>query len=156
MTMADRIAVMNLGHVLQVASPQELYDHPVDHFVGAFIGKMNFLEGTVAAGAVAVPGHGSLRARVDGLEEGTHAYLAIRPETARVLAAPESPRAEDETVPAVVEGVAFIGSQVHTHLALEGSGTPFVVVDSRRGEMATPGQTVTVAWPVDAARVLTS
>ena len=49
MTMSDRIAVMNDGHVEQIGSPDELYHHPVNQFVANFIGmpSMNFLEGHV-------------------------------------------------------------------------------------------------------------
>jgi multiple sugar transport system ATP-binding protein len=46
MTMGDRVAVMRKGELQQVASPQELYDHPVNLFVGGFIGSpaMNMIE----------------------------------------------------------------------------------------------------------------
>ena len=49
MTMGDRVAVMRKGELQQVAPPQELYDHPVNLFVGGFIGSpaMNMLEGTL-------------------------------------------------------------------------------------------------------------
>ena len=49
MTMGDRVAVMRKGELQQVASPQELYDHPVNLFVAGFIGSpaMNFLEADV-------------------------------------------------------------------------------------------------------------
>jgi multiple sugar transport system ATP-binding protein len=49
MTMGDRVAVMRKGELQQVATPQELYDHPVNLFVGGFIGSpaMNLLEGTL-------------------------------------------------------------------------------------------------------------
>src|SRR5207253_643961 len=47
MTMGDRVAVMRKGEIQQVATPQELYDQPVNLFVGGFIGSpaMNMLEG---------------------------------------------------------------------------------------------------------------
>ncbi len=47
MTMADRIVVLNRGHIEQVGSPLELYNHPVSLFVAGFIGspKMNIIEG---------------------------------------------------------------------------------------------------------------
>ena len=50
MTMGDRVAVMRKGELQQVATPQELYDHPVNLFVGGFIGSpaMNLVEATVA------------------------------------------------------------------------------------------------------------
>ncbi len=46
MVMADRIAVMNLGRLLQLAPPDEIFNHPWSEFVGGFIGEppMNFLE----------------------------------------------------------------------------------------------------------------
>jgi multiple sugar transport system ATP-binding protein len=49
MTMGDRVAVMRKGELLQVAGPQELYDHPVNLFVGGFIGSpaMNLLEASL-------------------------------------------------------------------------------------------------------------
>src|SRR6059036_4113003 len=50
MTMGDRVAVMRKGHLQQVADPQELYDRPVNLFVGGFIGSpaMNMVEGAIA------------------------------------------------------------------------------------------------------------
>jgi multiple sugar transport system ATP-binding protein len=49
MTMGDRVAVMRKGELQQVAHPQELYDRPVNLFVGGFIGSpaMNMLEATL-------------------------------------------------------------------------------------------------------------
>jgi multiple sugar transport system ATP-binding protein len=53
MTMGDRVAVMRKGELQQVATPQELYDSPVNLFVGGFIGSpsMNMLEATIEEGA---------------------------------------------------------------------------------------------------------
>ena len=49
MTMGDRVAVMREGRLQQVAEPEELYEHPCNVFVGAFIGSpsMNLLEGRI-------------------------------------------------------------------------------------------------------------
>ncbi|WP_419901713.1 ABC transporter ATP-binding protein [Kiloniella sp.] len=51
MTLADKIVVVNEGHVAQCGSPLELYHHPANKFVAGFIGSpsMNFLEGKVTA-----------------------------------------------------------------------------------------------------------
>jgi len=53
MTMGDRVAVMRKGMMQQVASPQELYDHPNNLFVAGFIGSpaMNMFQATVRASA---------------------------------------------------------------------------------------------------------
>jgi spermidine/putrescine transport system ATP-binding protein len=47
LTMSDRIAVMNLGKVLQVGSPEDIYERPTTRFVADFIGETNFLDGIV-------------------------------------------------------------------------------------------------------------
>jgi spermidine/putrescine transport system ATP-binding protein len=47
LTMSDRIAVMNLGKVLQIGSPEEIYERPSTRFVADFIGETNFLDGKV-------------------------------------------------------------------------------------------------------------
>jgi len=48
LSMADRIAVMRAGRVLQVGAPRELYMHPASRFVAGFLGEANFVEGNVA------------------------------------------------------------------------------------------------------------
>src|SRR5439155_22717451 len=50
MTMGDRVAVMRKGELQQVAAPQDLYDRPVNLFVGGFLGcpAVNMLEATLA------------------------------------------------------------------------------------------------------------
>ena len=68
MTMGDRVAVMRKGELQQVAPPQELYDRPVNLFVGGFIGSpaMNLVEATLEradGGLVAVGGQPADRAR---------------------------------------------------------------------------------------------
>ena len=57
MTMGDRVAVMRKGELQQVASPQDLYDNPVNLFVGGFIGSpaMNMVEATMSARTAGSP-----------------------------------------------------------------------------------------------------
>ncbi|MEM6284167.1 MAG: ABC transporter ATP-binding protein [Chloroflexota bacterium] len=47
LTMADRIAVLSDGKVLQVGTPSDIYENPVNRFVADFIGETNFLDGTL-------------------------------------------------------------------------------------------------------------
>jgi spermidine/putrescine ABC transporter ATP-binding subunit len=155
LTMADRVAVMHTGRALQVGTPIELYDRPVDHFVAAFIGKMNFLRGVAVAGGVDVAPHGHIRTGAHPHAAGIEAYVAIRPEAARLLTPDEPPTAGEMALPAVVEAVAFVGSQVHVHLRIEPGETPFVVTTPKRDRLPTVGESLRVAWSIDDARVLT-
>lgn len=47
MQMSDRIALMSNGHILQYASPTEIFQHPENRQVAAYFGKANYIEGTV-------------------------------------------------------------------------------------------------------------
>jgi spermidine/putrescine ABC transporter ATP-binding subunit len=154
LTMADRVAVMHAGRVLQVGTPVALYDGPVDHFVAAFIGKMNFLRGVVVEGGVDVAPHGRIRTTSTGMAERTPAYVGIRPEAAHLLWPDEAPGDREVVLGGVVEAVAFVGSQVHTHLRLDGGDVPFVVTSAKRERLPTVGDSIRVAWSIDDARVL--
>jgi spermidine/putrescine transport system ATP-binding protein len=86
LTMSDYIAVMNAGKVLQLDTPEMIYERPTSKFVADFIGESNFIEGQVKSQegrrvVVEVPGLGNL---VDYSEKplhmGARVIVAIRPE----------------------------------------------------------------------------
>jgi multiple sugar transport system ATP-binding protein len=130
MTMGDRVAVMRRGELQQVAPPQELYDRPLNLFVGGFIGSpaMNLLEATlerVDGGLAAVLG--DQRIRLDdelvntrpGLKayEGRALVLGIRPEQLQDAAiARESP--DDRRLRGEVELREALGSELMVHFGI--------------------------------------
>ena len=85
MTLADRIVVMRDGHIDQVGTPMEVFNHPVNTFVAGFIGSppMNQLAAEVADGALrledgtVVPAPARLRAQ---LSAGQKVVLGVRPD----------------------------------------------------------------------------
>ncbi len=81
MTLGDRIAVMSAGRLQQVGAPQDVYDHPVNMFVAAFIGSpaMNLLRGTARDGRITA---GDLTVPVAGVPDG-EVVLGLRPEGLR-------------------------------------------------------------------------
>ncbi|MCC7166511.1 MAG: ABC transporter ATP-binding protein [Rhodospirillales bacterium] len=81
MFMADRIALMREGRIVQVGPPEELYFRPADAFVAAFFGEVNRLAGIVQGGKVATA-LGAFAA--PGLAEGAQALVLIRPEAVRL------------------------------------------------------------------------
>ena len=80
LSMADRVAVMQQGRIVQVARPKKLYDSPRNRFVAGFVGEANLWEGRVENhrqvsldfGALAVPSH--------NLPAGTPVTVMVRPE----------------------------------------------------------------------------
>lgn len=72
--MSDIVAVMADGRVVQTGTPSELYLHPTDSWVGAFLGDADFLSGRAEGGRVATPA-GSFDSRHEG-----DVTVMIRPE----------------------------------------------------------------------------
>ncbi|MDI7863459.1 ABC transporter ATP-binding protein [Rhizobiaceae bacterium n13] len=97
MTMADRIAVMSHGKVVQVATPAEIYEAPNCRFVADFIGDVNIVEGKVTAvanGTVEIAGADFKVRTVSEVvpATGAAAAFAVRPEKLKVSrAAPADP-----------------------------------------------------------------
>ena len=80
LSLADRIAVLRDGRLVQVATPQEIYDRPADAFVANFVGRANLIDG-VAAGADAVDTPlGRFATPPHGASNGTSVRLLVRPE----------------------------------------------------------------------------
>ncbi|WP_207541037.1 ABC transporter ATP-binding protein [Sabulicella rubraurantiaca] len=86
MTMADKIVVMELGHIRQAGPPLELYDRPQNLFVAGFIGSpaMNLLEGRIEGGAFVTPDGTSWPMPPNQPARDGHAIYGIRPEHFRL------------------------------------------------------------------------
>ena len=91
--MADRMAVMDNGRVIQVGTPQEIYRDPRTSYVAAFIGETNVVEGTVAGestkGAITVETKaGPFAGRITDPDwkpgTGERVMVSVRPEAIRV------------------------------------------------------------------------
>jgi multiple sugar transport system ATP-binding protein len=131
MTMGDRVAVMRKGELQQVASPQDLYDRPVNLFVGGFIGSpaMNMLEATLAKsnGGLAVEAGGQ-RLVIDQellsgqpalmSYEGKKVVLGIRPEDLEDAAIAKDVPA-DRRLKGKVELIEALGSEIMAHFTID-------------------------------------
>jgi multiple sugar transport system ATP-binding protein len=130
MTMGDRIAVMRKGELQQVGPPQELYDRPVNLFVGGFIGSpaMNMLEAQLARsnGGVSVDVGGQrLALGDDGLTsrsalknyEGRTVIVGIRPEHVEDASLTDAP--PDRRLRGEVVLTEALGSEIVAHIAVD-------------------------------------
>ncbi|MEO8633330.1 MAG: ABC transporter ATP-binding protein [Chloroflexota bacterium] len=121
MTLADRVAVMDRGHIAQLGTPRQIYDEPVNRFVADFVGRANFVRGVVrerSDDSVVVDVLGATRraSRAPGpLAEGAEVDVMIRPEEVHVVSSDT-----DGTVPAVVRRASFVGASVVYQLQCAG------------------------------------
>jgi putrescine transport system ATP-binding protein len=99
MTMADRIAVMDQGRIMQVATPGEIYEQPRSRFIAEFIGDVNILEGRVRAKSggrwevdcVSAQGGLSVDDPEGILHRGRAVAVAVRPEKMKIHRTPPDP-----------------------------------------------------------------
>jgi multiple sugar transport system ATP-binding protein len=131
MTMGDRVAVMRKGDIQQVAEPQDLYDRPVNLFVGGFIGSpaMNMVEAKVARSdghLVATTGSHSITLDDEALAAhpalesfvGSTVILGIRPEELEdAELEPNTPA--DRRLRGTVELRESLGSEVMVHIRID-------------------------------------
>ena len=88
LTMSDRMAVMKEGRVLQIGSPEEIYELPTNRFVGEFIGDSNFIDGIVLTSStsnceVDINGVTVKVRKPDtmAVNQGEHVTIMVRPES---------------------------------------------------------------------------
>ena len=119
LSLADRVAVMGEGRIVQVDSPAQLYGAPVDARVGTFVGDANLLPGVLGPdGASCALGDVQLRSRPQ-VADGTTVTLLVRPEQLRLVAPVNG------HVSLRIEEVTFYGPHASVRLTLE-DGTVLV------------------------------
>ena len=126
MRMADIVAIMRAGFVVQVGSPSDLYRRPQDSFVAAFMGETNRIEAEVRGGRAATP-WGEMAAPTS-VGDGGRVEILIRPEALVAKAGGAGAR--------VIEG-RLLGAYGMLRVAVEGCPAPLVV--RVVGEVPAPG-----------------
>jgi spermidine/putrescine transport system ATP-binding protein len=151
MTMSDRIAVMNRGAIVQVGTPQEIYETPASLFVADFIGSSNILPGRMTAreGALAVVRLGDdsvVRVPAPaGIPVGADVRLVVRPDHMRIGGAGEN------SLTGTVVKVSYLGTHrqvtVRLRSGAEVAVTQGLSADHGPADAVEVGSTVEVTWP---------
>ncbi len=122
MTVASRVAVMNHGQLIQVETPEVIYEQPNSIYVADFIGDVNLIEGTVSA-----LGEGAELAWAEGrtpligqpgaaLTKGQGATFAIRPEKIAISA--DEPQDRRNRVQGKILDIGYLGNLSTYHVEL--------------------------------------
>jgi len=164
LSMSDRICIMGKGRIVQVGTPQELYDWPANRYVADFVGRANILAGEVT-------GRSEGQAKVT-LADGSHVVvraaegdardkveIAVRPEVLTLADATSETAEADGTarLPATITHRTFLGDHTEYLLRSESLG-PLQVLVPRRAERASGGYdvgaVVHILWAPGAGLVL--
>ncbi len=161
MTMANRIAIMSKGRVLQVGSPEEIYEHPATRFVAGFIGNVNMFEGRLTVdesdhcAVTTAIGEMHLDHGVSGTLNMPVAY-AVRPEKIAISKTAPSDTSVNLFTGKVKE-IAYFGSY-NTYIVLVGDGSRIKITEANtsRHELSniTWEDEVFFWWHADAGVVL--
>jgi putative spermidine/putrescine transport system ATP-binding protein len=144
LSIADRVGIVRDGHLVQIATPRQLYDAPADPDVALFVGQSNLWPGTVAGRDRVLTAIGPIACDTGGRPEGEAVTILVRPEDIAVL------RQASTDCPNVFSGriVAdrFLGSARRIDLAVEGGAV--------RLETSVRDAVEVVSIPPDAVRLL--
>ena len=126
MAVSDRIAVMNLGEIQQIGTPQAIYQRPANLFVASFIGRTNLLSGEIrmengaaqlhVAGSCSVP----MTTLLEQEKKNQKVVVSVRPEEFII-------DKTGEGIPATVMSSTFLGLNMHYFLKLD-DGTDVQVI----------------------------
>lgn len=160
LSLSDRICVMRAGEIVQVGSPQGLYDRPDTRYVADFVGISNFFDGTVSAveGGIATlrltDGRSLQGQAADGLSAGARACLSLRPEQIALRR-----DAFDDALPVTVQNRIFLGEHTEYLVSHAALGNVIVLVPRQSegiGTQYNKGDQAWIAWRQDTARILLS
>ena len=164
MTMADRIALMRRGRIIQTGTPAEVYEFPNSAFSAEFLGTANLFSGTVSGSEegvtiVDVPDLGySLKVTAPEVPtEGMTVTVLVRPEKIELRA--DSSDDQYNSCQGVIADVAYTGANTNYHVRLNSGRKVVVRVDSgvqHRSLNLDLGAPVFVCWAASDGVVLNS
>jgi spermidine/putrescine transport system ATP-binding protein len=148
MVMSDRIGILREGRMIQVGTPDDIYNRPVDKFVAQFMGEVNTISVTKeTATTVKCTTTGAtykVTADLDGFDEG---FLIIRPEVMKIGG---STKGLSNKVEGVLYNDYALGSRVQYQVRTEHGGDHWLVERLQDDPFdGTSGDKVTVGWRPD-------
>lgn len=156
LSMSDRICIMRDGRIVQIGSPQELYDRPNSRYVAGFVGTSNFFDGKVTdqSGdliAVRLENGVSVQGTPGGeFTDGQNVSVSVRPEQMKM-------HHQGDGLSVEVHNRIFLGEHTEYLVNHETLGD-FLVLSPRQSELAegpfAVGENATVSWDASAALIL--
>ncbi len=146
--MADRIAVIRSGRIIQVGTPKEVFDDPATPFVANFVGQSNFFVGNVVTSGsgrittVQDEAGRTVFARPCDLPVDCKVAVAIKVGNVRVV------RESDAFLTGTVERTLFEGRIVHLDVDVEGLGRYSVKLPASRKDQVKVGDRVGLNWNI--------
>ena len=151
MTIADHIAVMNLGEIQQVGSPKELYHKPHNEFVANFIGKTNLIDAKI------IKENNKTFLQIGEYKLELQEYDHVEPQDVRVSIRPEEfIKDESGVIEATVDNSVYLGSSVNYLLNTNFAERIEVTEESTFEENLKPGDVIHLAVNTSKINIFTA
>ena len=125
LSMSDRVAVMSQGKILQVSSPDDLYEKPENEEVANFIGTINFFEANISSIHNEICtieskylGIIKTKCKYNIYSIGEHVLVGIRPEKLKLHIS--KPEQDSRLIEGIVENISYLGERSHYYIKVEG------------------------------------
>jgi iron(III) transport system ATP-binding protein len=146
LSLADTIAIMDHGRVVQLGTPAEIYDRPANAFVADFIGAENLLSGKASRDGTGVRvAVGSLSIRATDDCEAADVCAVVRPQAIRLAPAGDAME-EDNRFSGVVRFSAYLGAMARYEVDVDGVIFIVDVPDPRPGNLLKVGAGVQLGF----------
>jgi len=119
--LGDRVAVLNVGHIEQIGTPFEIYNHPATEYVATFLGAANILDAVVRKGFLEV-GPAQIPATLESFCDGACVKIVFRPEDVSVNRGDFLRPGHHRLASARIEEVSFVGAYERVRLRLDLGG----------------------------------
>jgi putative spermidine/putrescine transport system ATP-binding protein len=137
LSMADRVAIFNEGKIVQVGSPEEIYERPKTKFVADFVGSSNVLSPAFSKSA-----------------GGPEKWASLRPEKISIMQGKEKAPAWHQSASATIMAAHYQGSVTRLNTRTSSGNTINVTVPSSQGKFA-EGEKIMLHWPKEALHIMT-
>jgi putative spermidine/putrescine transport system ATP-binding protein len=154
LSMSDRVAILNHGRLLQLGAPRELYEKPATRFVAEFLGRSNFLRGTVEASdatgfALRCGGAKLVQQAASARAVGSAVLMALRPERIEVVNGGRQPA---NMTDGMIGAWSYLGTAYHLLVDTADFGRMALTVPAwRHGAPPAIGETIRIGWDADAS-----
>ncbi|WRS28225.1 spermidine/putrescine ABC transporter ATP-binding protein [Oscillospiraceae bacterium MB08-C2-2] len=129
LTMSDRVVVMKDGRILQIGTPQDIYNEPANAFVADFIGESNIVDGMMLRDYYVEFAGVQFECLDKGFEENEKVDVVIRPEDIKVVPS------QTGQINGLVESIIFKG--VHFEMTVDAHGIKWMIHSTKSEEVGT-------------------
>lgn len=156
MTVSSRVAVMSEGKIVQIGTPDDIYETPQTSYVADFIGDVNMIPGVMKTSEEIETPLGQFQVKSKGFHPNDAAILLIRPEKFAITAPNAKTSTSMNRIEGKIEDIAYLGNLTTYHVRVGEQIIKAQLVNTTRSDRPTLtwGDDICLSWSASASLVL--